>query len=112
MYHNSSKITCVTRVFGGGQLSPKIEVSKPTNGHVWLTDGDSSIVILWFDRDCLPKMLIDEDDLSDSDDSGDDYEDDFTINEKYALQFVKAKSIFYQVNTKYRHNLETIKLLK
>ena len=43
----------------------------------------------------MSEVLIDEDDLSDSEGSCDDYEDDFAINEKYALQFVKAKSILY-----------------
>ena len=46
-----------------------IEVSKQKNKtineHAWLTDGDSSIVILWFDRDGMPNVLIDDDDLSD-----------------------------------------------
>ena len=54
-----------------------MEVSKPTNGHVWLTDGDSSIVTPWFERDCMPKVLIDEDDLSDSEESDNDNKDDF-----------------------------------
>ena len=43
---------------------------------------DSSIVTLWFDRDCVPKVLIDDDDLSNSEGSDDDYADDFAINEK------------------------------
>ena len=40
---------------------------------------------LRFDRDCMPKVLIDDDDLSDSDESNDNYEDDFVINEKKSL---------------------------
>ena len=31
----------------------------------------------------MPKVLIDNDDLSDSEESGHDYEDDFAITEKY-----------------------------
>ena len=30
----------------------------------------------------MPKVLIDDDDLSDSEKSGNNYEDDFAINEK------------------------------
>ena len=29
---------------------------------------------LWFDTDCMPKLLIDDDDLSDSEEPDDDYE--------------------------------------
>ena len=36
----------------------------------------------WFDENCMPKVLIDDDNLSDSEESGDNYEDDFAINEK------------------------------
>ena len=37
----------------------------------------------WSDKDCMPKVLIDDDDdLSDSEESDDNYEDDFAINEK------------------------------
>ena len=37
---------------------------------------------LWFNNDCVPKVLIDDDDLSDSEESDDDYADNFAINEK------------------------------
>ena len=46
-----------------------IEASKPTNEHVRLTD-DYPI------GDCMPNVLIDDDDLSDSEGPVDDYEDD------------------------------------
>ena len=48
---------------------------KTKNGHVWLADGDSL-------RDCMPKVLIDDAYLPDSEESDDNYEDDFAINEK------------------------------
>ena len=53
-----------------------MEVQKPTNGHGWLMDGDGNIVPLWFDGDCLQKLLIDDDNVPDSDESDEDYEDD------------------------------------
>ena len=37
---------------------------------------------LWFDGDCIPKVLIDNDDLSDTEKSYNDYEEDFMINAK------------------------------
>ena len=41
------------------------------------------MVILWFDRNSLPKVLIDDDDMSVSEESDDDdYEDDFAIDKK------------------------------
>ena len=52
---------------------------------------------LSFDGDCMPKVLIDNDDLSNSEESDNDYvyEKDFVINAKWSLKFVKDKSIFY-----------------
>ena len=44
--------------------TPIREVSHPTNEHDCLTDDDSKMIPLWFDGDCMPKMLIDNDDLS------------------------------------------------
>ena len=38
----------------------------------------------------MSKVLIDDDDLSDSGESDNGYEDDFVINEKQSLQFVKV----------------------
>ena len=40
------------------------------------------MVTLWFDWECVPKVLIDDDDMSDSEESDDDFEDDFAIIEK------------------------------
>ena len=40
------------------------------------------MLTLWFDWDWLPKVLIDSDDMSDSEESDDYYEDDFAANEK------------------------------
>ena len=60
---------------------PIIEVSKPTYGQVLLTGGNSSIVTLWFDRDGMPMVLIDDNYLSDSEESDDDYEYDFAVCE-------------------------------
>ena len=55
-----------------------MEVPKPKDGHGWLMDGNGNIVPHWFDGDCLPKLLIDDDDVP----SDDDYEDDgITMNE-------------------------------
>ena len=38
-----------------------------------------------FDRDGIPKVLIDDNVLLDSEESDDNYEDDFAINEKMSL---------------------------
>ena len=38
-------------------------VSHPTNEHEYLTDDDSNMMPLRFDGDCMPKVLIDNDDL-------------------------------------------------
>ena len=46
----------------------------------------------------MPKVLIDDNDMSNSDGFADNYEDDLAINEKN--KFMKVESIFYQVNTK------------
>ena len=43
---------------------PIREVSHPTNEHECLTDDDSNIMPLWFDGDCMPKALFDNDELS------------------------------------------------
>ena len=64
-------------------------MSKPTNEHVWLTDGNSSIVSLWFDRDFMLKVLLGDDERSDSEESDDDYENDFAINEKIFVNLIK-----------------------
>ena len=37
---------------------------------------------LWFDEDCMSKVLIDNDYRSDSEEPDNDYEKDFTINAK------------------------------
>ena len=47
-----------------------------------LTDYDSNMMPLWFDGDCMLLVLIDNDDLSDSEKSYNDFEDDFVINAK------------------------------
>ena len=62
--------------------TPIIEVSHPTNVHECLTDNDSNMMPLWFDGDCMPKLLIDKDDVSDSEKSYNDYEEDFVTNAK------------------------------
>ena len=77
-----SKVTCATWLFGEGHIPPIIEVSHPTNKQECLTDYDSNVMSLWFDGDCMPKMLIDNDELSDSEKSYNDYEEDFVINAK------------------------------
>ena len=40
-----------------------MEVSHPTIKHECLTDYDSNMMPLWFDGDCMPNVLIDNDDL-------------------------------------------------
>ena len=57
-----------------------MEVPHPTDETGWLINEDSNMMSLWFDGDCMPKVLIDNDDLSDSEKSYNDYEKDFAIN--------------------------------
>ena len=49
----------------------------PTNEHEWLTYGERDRMPLWFDGDCMLMKLIDNDDLSDSEASDNDFEEDF-----------------------------------
>ena len=60
--------------------TPIVAVSHPTNERKFLTDYDSNMMPLWFSGDCMPKVLIDNNDLSDSDKYYNDYVDDFVIN--------------------------------
>ena len=60
---------------------PIMEVSHSTNVHEFLPDYDNNMP-LWFDGDCMPKVLIDNGDQSNSEKSYNDYEEDFVINAK------------------------------
>ena len=69
--------------------TPLIESPKPTDEHGWHADDDSSMMPLWFAGDCLPKVLIDNEDLpnmeesdDDDDDDDDDDEDDDDVDEE------------------------------
>ena len=62
--------------------TPHDRFSHPTNEHEFLTDYDNNMMPLCFDEDCIPKVLIGNDDLSDSEKSYNDYEKDFVINAK------------------------------
>ena len=62
-YPISPTVTCATWLFGGGH-TPIREFSHPTNEHECLTHADSNMMPLWFDVDCMQKVLIDNDDLS------------------------------------------------
>ena len=55
---------------------PLIESPNPTDGHGWHADDDGSMMPLWFAGDCLPKVLIDNDDLPDVEESDDDEDED------------------------------------
>ena len=57
-----------------------MEVPKPTDRHGWLTDSDGNMMPLWFEGECLPEVLIDDDDLPDSEESADDDDDDGDID--------------------------------
>ena len=46
------------------------------------TDYDSNMMPLWFDGDCMPTVLTDNDELSNLEKSYNDYEEDFVINAK------------------------------
>ena len=62
--------------------TPIREVSHSTNEQVCLTDDDSNMMPHWFDGDCMPKVLIDNDDLSNQEKSYNDNDEDFVINAK------------------------------
>ena len=74
---------------------PIMAGSHLTHEHGWLTDGDSNMIPLWFHGDCMPKVLTDNDDLSDSEESDNACEKDFVVNAWLSPQFVKYKSILY-----------------
>ena len=59
-----------------------MEVSDRTNEHECLTDDESNMMPLWFGGDCMAKVLIDNDDMFDSQNSYNDYEEDFVIQAK------------------------------
>ena len=62
---------------------PLIESPKPTDGHGWHADDDGSMMPLWFAGDCLPKVLIYNDDLPNMEESdNDDDEDDDDVVEE------------------------------
>ena len=64
--------------------TPLIASPKPTDGHGWHADDDGSMVPLWFAGDCLPKVLIDNEDLpnvEESDDDDNDEDDDDVVEE-------------------------------
>ena len=64
--------------------------------------GDSNMMALWFDGDCIPNVLIDNDDLSNSEESDNDYEKDFVINEWKIITAVSKRQIDVQLgNTKH-----------
>ena len=63
-----------------------IACPKPTDGQGWHTDDDGSMMPIWFAGDCLPKVLIDNEDLSnveesDDDDDDNDEDDDDVVEE-------------------------------
>ena len=58
------------------------EDSHPANEHGCLKDDDSNMMPLWFYGDCMTKVLIDNDILSNYEKSYYDYEENFVINVK------------------------------
>ena len=60
-----------------------IESPKPTDGHGWHADDDGSMMPLWFAGDCLPKELIDNEDMPnvEESDDDDDVDDDDVVEE-------------------------------
>ena len=63
MYHDSLK-SHVQHGYLEEDRYPIGEVSHPTIEHECLTDDDSNMPPLWFDGDCMLKVMIDNDDLS------------------------------------------------
>ena len=59
--------------------TPIMGVPDPTNEHEWLADGDSDRMPLRCDKDCMSMKLINNDDLSNSWVSDNDFEEDFFI---------------------------------
>ena len=60
--------------------TPLIESPKPTDGHRWRADDDGSRMPLCFAGDCLPKVLIDNEDLPNVEESDDDDEDEDNVD--------------------------------
>ena len=66
--------------------TPIMEVPKPTDEHGWLMGDYDNMVPHSFYGDCLPKLLIDADDVPNSKESDDDdKDDDFNTNESNDL---------------------------
>ena len=59
-----------------------MKVSDPSSEHKCLTDDESNMMPLWFSGDCLTKVLIDNDNLFDSEKSYNYYEEEFVIKAK------------------------------
>ena len=59
-----------------------MEVSDPKNEHECLTDDESYMMPLWFDRDCMANVLIDNGGMFNSENSNNIYEEDFVIKAK------------------------------
>ena len=54
-----------------------MEIPSATDGHGWMKDGN--MMPVWFEGDCLPNILINDDDLPNNEESdNNDYEDDET----------------------------------
>ena len=62
--------------------TPLIANPNPTDGHGWHADDDGSMMPLWFAGDCLPKVLIDNEDLPNLEESDDDDDDDDDVVEE------------------------------
>ena len=61
---------------------PLIASPNPTDGHGWHADDDGSMMPLWFASDCLPKVLIDNKDLPNLEESDDNDDDDDDVVEE------------------------------
>ena len=60
MYHGSESNTFIRRRTDTNIM----KVSNPTNEHGMLINADNIMMPLWLDRDCMPNVLTDDDDLS------------------------------------------------
>ena len=56
--------------------TPIIEVPRPTDGHGWTVNDVGQMMPVWYEGECLPNILVDDESFLDVDESDDEYEDD------------------------------------
>ena len=85
--------------------TPLTASPKPTNGHGWHAADDGAMMPLWFAGDCLPKVLIDNDDLPNVEESDDDDDDEIIICNSCQINVSKPVFKYNLMNTQPYKNI-------